>query len=226
LFPCNGTKLCETRKVWREDARPKPLKNGVNTALDMGDILLRDEVAVLEERELPRLPKDAPHVTWLRPREISKPQHVPTQSTYEYALGLPNERWSIRGARRSALVDSDWFVSGICCVAAAAPQALRQLFPDASMPEGGDDASGAEGGHSDGAARGDKAIGTCAPRGLVAVRFFRDGNWVTVQIDDRLPCSRAVELLAPQCESGELDGFGGGKLWLAVYMYVCMYIYI
>lgn len=181
----------------------------------MGDILLRDEVAVLEERELPKLPKDAPHITWLRPSEISKPQHVPTQS-HESALGLPQERWSIRGARPSALVDSDWFVSGICCVGAAAPQALRQLFPDASMTEGGDDASDAAGGHSDGAARGDKAIGTCAPRGLVAVRFFRDGNWVTVQIDDCLPCSRAAELLAPQCESGEQDGGGGGKLWMAL----------
>lgn len=33
-----------------------------------------DEVVVLEEREHPKLPKDAPHVTWLRPRDIFRPQ--------------------------------------------------------------------------------------------------------------------------------------------------------
>lgn len=84
-------------------------------------------------------------------------QQVPTQS-HESALGLPQKRWSIRGARCSALVNSDWFVSGICCVAAAAPQMLRQLFPHSAMPEGGADAICDVGDRSDAAARGDKAM--------------------------------------------------------------------
>jgi len=180
----------------------------------------REMGAALEERELPKFPSDAPHVAWLRPGDIAKPPPVAAKSRAA-ALGLPQEQWSVRSARRGALIDSDWFLSAMCCVAAAAPQTLRQMFQDVSMPaaEGGDEASAAADRHSESAQHsaargdGDKTIGTCAPRGLVSVRLFRDGNWVTAQIDDRLPCSRAAELLAPQCESEEHDG---GKLWPAL----------
>lgn len=154
------------------------------------------------ERDCPKLPTESPHAAWLHPSEISKP------SAAKSALALPAEPWSIRSVRRSTLVDSDAFLSGLCCIAAASPQTLRLVFQEEGVLE----ASVRESDSSDAGGTGDEAIRPRAPQGLLKVSLFRDGSWVTTQIDQRLPCSRAGELLAPHCES---DEEGAGKLWPA-----------
>ena len=132
------------------------------------------------------------------------------------SLGLPEERWSVRNVKRNALVDTDWFLSGLCCIAAAAPKTLNLVFPGGigKDQEGGDSARVERSGESEEApGTGEEAIGPRAHRSLVDVSLFRDGNWVTTQVDTRLPCSGGAELLAPQCES---DEEGGGMLWAAL----------
>ena len=162
-------------------------------------------VAQGPERDCPTLPREAPHATWLHPSEISKPSAA-GRDTAKSALGLPAEPWSIRSVRRSTLVDSDAFLSGLCCIAAASPKTLRLVFREEGVSEASVRDSG------DAGETGDEAIRPRALQGLVKVSLFRDGVWVTTQIDQRLPCSRAGELLAPHCET---DEEGCGKLWPA-----------
>lgn len=61
--------------------------------------------------------------------------------------------------------------------------------------------------------QGEEATRPQAPQGLINVSFFRDGHWVTTEIDDRLPCSRSGELLAPHCE---IYDEGTSKPWMAL----------
>lgn len=175
------------------------------------DIAVSALLPLLPERELPKFAKDWPHHSWLRPGEIkeaSKPSSVGRDRS-KSVLGIPVERWSIHSVRCSPLVDTDWFLSGLCCVASAAPATLRLVFRDENAADGGVDDSMGKGKHSgDAGEHEDEAIRPGAPSGLVNVSLFRDGEWVTTQIDDRLPCSRAGELLAPHCES---DEEGGGQ---------------
>ena len=104
-------------------------------------------------------------------------------------------------------MNSDRFLSGLCCVAAASPKTLRLVFRDQSVQA----ADVREDQYIEEAREeGDETIRTRASQALLNVSLFRDGYWVTTQIDDRLPCSQGGELLAPHCEDG------GGKLWPAI----------
>jgi len=104
------------------------------------------------------------------------------------------------------------FPPGLCCIAAASPQTLCRVFPDDETTRGSGDGEGDGAGGGTGA-QGEEASRPRAPQGLINVSLFRDGFWVTTQVDDRVPCSRSGELLVPHCESYEE---GMGKLWMAV----------
>ena len=70
--------------------------------------------AAMPERDLPKFPMaHAQAAKWLRPGEVSRPLPAAGREAGE-GLGLPLGRWSIHGAKRSMLVDSDWWLSGLC----------------------------------------------------------------------------------------------------------------
>ena len=84
-------------------------------------------------------------------------------------------------------MNSDRFLSGLCCVAAASPKTLRLVFRDQSVQA----ADVREDQYIEEAREeGDETIRTRASQALLNVSLFRDGYWVTTQIDDRLRARR------------------------------------
>ena len=142
------------------------------------------------EKELPGFAKGVPCVTWVRPRDILQPDATAASATRGAGtlLDLPEAPWSIREVRRNALVDSDWFVSGLCCAAAAAPHTLRLVFRDADAVGGGEGPGDAgEGGVAQGVDTEQQGIGPRVPAGLVNVSMFWNGAWATTQVHVSLP---------------------------------------
>jgi hypothetical protein len=84
--------------------------------------------AAMPERDLPMLPKTKAQAKWLRPCEVSRPLPAAGRETGG-GLGLPLVRWSIHSVKRSMLVDSDWWLSGLCYVKQARTCAARMVEP-------------------------------------------------------------------------------------------------
>ena len=79
-------------------------------------------VLKMPERELPKFAKAQAACArrWLRPGEISRPSPIERREA-KCVLGLPSACWSVHNVRRNLLVDSDWFLSGLCSSTAFAP---------------------------------------------------------------------------------------------------------
>ena len=155
-----------------------------------GAVAAAARVHTQPEKELPGFAKGVPRVTWVRPSDILQPDTTAASATRGAGtlLDLPEAPWSIREVRRNALVDSDWFVSGLCCAAAAAPHTLRLVFRDADAVGGGEGPGDAgEGGVAQGVDTEQEGIGPRVPAGLVNVSMFWNGAWATTQVHVSLP---------------------------------------
>ncbi len=128
-------------------------------------------------------------VRFLRPHEFARAGAQPA-SLYGAGRGP-------LGPLTQGAVGDGWFLSALCAVA------TRRDLLDVLLPR-----------HAAGAAPG---AGAGADRGVYTVRFYKQGRWRNVVVDDRIPCDATGQPLyarqAPPPAGSAAAAAGGEELW-------------